>query len=60
MKINLGTRTRGSAAARSQEAKNSSTAIPAARIEARKVPVESSLCCGIESLARIPDFVMMR
>jgi hypothetical protein len=34
--------------------------IPAFRINTRSVPTESSLCCGMERLARIPDLTKTR
>ncbi len=37
---------------------NSSTVVPALRIKARRVPIESSLCYGIERLTRNPCLVM--
>ena len=38
----------------------SSTVMPAARIKARSVPTESSLCWGMDRLARTPDLIMTR
>ena len=41
-------------------AKNSSTVIPAWRMRARRVPTESSLCCGTERLTHTPGFTITR
>jgi hypothetical protein len=41
-----------------RSARNWSTVISAARIRARSVPVESSLCWGIDRFARKPDLVI--
>lgn len=40
--------------------RNSSTVISAWRMRARNVPMESSLCCGIERLTRSPGFDITR
>lgn len=40
--------------------KNSSTVKPALRINALKVPTESSLCCGIERFTQTPGFTITR
>jgi len=40
--------------------RNSSTVRPVWRINARRIPTESSLCCAIERLTRTPVYVMTR